>query len=853
MSFNKSIIISEFVYYYLDLPTDTKALKKVFLILLVLFLNLGVYAQVTTVKGKITEAATGTPIPFANVIFTGTQDGSVTDFDGNFSASTSQKIDSIEVRYIGFVKRIKPLEYGKSQVINFQMQEDLVTLEAVVVYPGENPAFPILRNVVKNKKSNDLRSLEAYEYESYTKIEIDVDKIPNVIGKRKIVSKITHVMDSIEQIAGEDGTPILPVFLSEAISQYYYRKNPTYKHEKVLKTKVSGVGITDGTTSSQVIGASFQQYNFYVNWVNIISKEFISPIADGWRIYYDFDLIDSLYIEDEFCYRIDFYPKRPLDLAFVGTMWIAKSDYALMRIDATIPRSANLNFIEKMKIQQDLIRTEAGAWLPHKTRVVVDAAQVNNLTPGVLAKFYVSTKDHVVNQPLDKNFYLNPISMAEDVGEYDDEYWGKARHDSLSSTEVNVFNMIDTLKSFPIVKNSVNLAKFAFNGYYKVGKVDLGPYTTFYGNNNIEGLRLGFGGRSNIALSNKWGVGGHFGYGFRDKNWKYRVYTEWITSRQPWAKMRLEYVDEIEQIWLLNENLDPNGLFYTLSRFGNLTQPFRIRKTRWNYSRQLGTGLSANVALKHEQFNSLFDFQYFSSSTDLSTSSDYTVSEVSLSARYAKDELFIIDDNNRVSLGTVRWPAFNFDYTLGLDNVLGSDFSYHKLKFSAEKRQKMAFLGISEFKLTSGVVLGEVPYPLLYNPIGNRTPVFVDFAYNLMDYFEFSTDRFIELRYKHSFEGLLLNGIPLLKRLKLRTLASANILYGGIKKSNARLTVDPLDTEGNPVSLFTSLDNRPYIELGYGVENIFRLISIQAFHRITYLDQPDVNKFGIKFNVELNL
>lgn len=822
------------------------------LALLSLTFKFSSYSQ-TVVNGKVTESATGTPIPFANVIFVGTQEGAITDFDGNFIAKTSLLVDSIEVRYIGFVKRIKPLVLGSHQTINFQMDEDLITLGDVIIYAGENPAFAIMRNVVKNKKKNDLRSLSAYEYESYTKIEIDVDKIPDVVGKRKIMSKITHVMDSIEQIAGEDGKPILPVFLSEAISRYYYRSNPTFKHEHVLKTKVSGVGITDGTTSSQVIGASFQQYNFYKNWINIISKEFISPIADGWKLYYDYELVDSLYVEDEFCYRMDFYPKRKQDLAFVGTMWITKVDFALMRIDATVPKTANLNFIEKMKIQQDLIRTDPGPWLPYKTRVIVDAAQINKLTPGMLAKFYISTKDHIVNAPKEKRFYLNPVSMAEDVGISENDYWSEARHDSLTSTELSVFEMIDTLKSFPLVKQGMNAAKFAFTGYYRLGKVDLGPYTTFYGNNDIEGTRLGFGARSNISFSSKWVFGGHFGYGFGDDNWKYRVYTERILRRQPWSKMKFEYTDEVDQIWLINENLDPNGLFFSLSRFGNLTQPFHSRKARWSISQQLATGFSVDMSLKHQRLNPLFDFNYVIPKESNNFYQDYAVSEISLSTRYAKDELFIIDDNNRVSLGTVRWPAFNFEYTLGISNVLGSDFDYHKFKFSFEKRQKMGLIGISKFKLTTGTVLGNVPYPLLYNPIGNRTPVYVDFAYNLMDYFEFSTDRYVEFRFRHSFEGILLNGIPLLKKMKLRTIASADILYGQISQENANLTINPVDGLGNEIPLFTKLDNRPYIELGYGVENIFHILTIQVFHRITYLDQPDVNKFGLKFNIEFNL
>lgn len=826
---------------------------KHLLFILFCFFTLYASAQTTVVTGKVIEAATGTPIPFANVVFRGTQDGDITDFEGNFSASTSLPVDSLEVRYVGYLRRVKPLVRGKQQVINFQLEEDVQTLGEVVVYSGENPAWPIMRNVVRNKEANDKRALSAYEYESYTKVEFDVDNISDRFKRRKVVQKITNVLDSIEQIAGDDGKPILPVFISEAISQFYYKKDPTFKHENIIKTKVSGVGITDGTLTSQVIGSTFQEYNFYQNWLNIVSKEFVSPIADGWRLYYEVYLEDSIFIDDHFCYRLDFFPKREQDLAFTGTMWVTKESYALKRIDAFVPKAANLNYIEKIKIQQDLLQTTAGPWLPEKTRVVVDISQVTKETAGMLAKFYVSTKNHKVNDPKPNSFYLNPVVMEETVRDYDDQYWEENRHDSLTQTEINVFLMIDSMKRIPVVKNYMDAAKFAVNGYYKVGSIDLGPYTTFFGRNNVEGLRVGFGGRTTIDLSRKWTFGGHIGYGFDDDRFKYRVYADRILSRYPWTNVRYEQQREVEQVWLLNENIEPNSLFYSLSRFGTLTQPFLIQKYRLSMFRQISAGFGGTVAFKHEAFDPFFDFNYYRELNDTDTHSKYQVSELSLSMRYAKDELFVINDNERLSLGTVRWPAFNVDYIHGFKGVLGSDFNYHKVKLSIDKDQKMGLLGVSKIRLTGGYIFGDLPYTLLYNTIGNETFFYVNFAYNLMDYFEFSTDKYLELRYRHSFEGFILNTIPLMKKLKWRLIGSANILYGDINSSNLSMTRNKTNAEGQEVLPFYQMDNRPYIELGYGVENIFKIFSVEAFHRLTYLDRQDVRKFGLKFNIQIIL
>ena len=286
------------------------------------------WGQATVIQGKVTEVTSGNPVPFANIRVTGTTRGTTTDFDGIYKLSISGPVESLTVSYIGFKTKIKAVSAGDEQVINFQLEEDIMSLEDVVVYAGENPAFPVLRNIIDNKEYNDKRNLDAYQYEAYTKIEVDINHLTKKFRDRKFVKKITSVLDSIEQIAGEDGLPILPIFISEAISNYYYKKNPRQTFENVIRTKLSGVGIDDGTLTSQVIGATFQEYNFYQNWLNIFGKEFASPIGNGWKAIYDYDLIDSLYIDDYYCYRLEFWPKRAQELAFRGTMWVTKEGYA---------------------------------------------------------------------------------------------------------------------------------------------------------------------------------------------------------------------------------------------------------------------------------------------------------------------------------------------------------------------------------------------------------------------------------------------------------------------------------------------------------------------------------------------
>ncbi|MFM8348003.1 MAG: DUF5686 family protein, partial [Bacteroidota bacterium] len=362
-------------------------------------------AQETIIRGKVTDGGSGDPLPFVNVYFKGTQTGATTDFDGNYLIRTTLPGDSLVAAYVGYHPRTKAVIKGIQQTVNFQLSEAVVALEAVVVRPGENPAFPMLKKMVRNKSVHDKRRLDAYEYDTYTKIEIDVDNISEKFRNKKIVRKISQVLDSVERIAGEDGKPILPMMISESVSKVYYRDNPVLRKEFISRTKITGVGVEDGTTVTQMVGSSFQEYNFYQNWLSILVKEFVSPLADGGRIYYEYDLMDSLMIGNHYCYKIDFYPRSPQELAFTGTMWLTKDSSALKRIDATVGRSANLNFIEKIRIQQELAPVEGGAWLPVRNRILIDVSEITPNSAGMLAKFYTSNENFLVGKPHPPRFY----------------------------------------------------------------------------------------------------------------------------------------------------------------------------------------------------------------------------------------------------------------------------------------------------------------------------------------------------------------------------------------------------------------------------------------------------------------
>ncbi len=815
-------------------------------------------AQETVVRGKVTDASTGDPIPFVNVIFKGSGTGATTDFDGNFTIRTARPADSVLATYIGYKPKAKAIAKGITQVVNFQLVEDVTHLQEVVVKAGENPAFDVLRGVVKYKSRNDKRNLLAYEYDAYTKSEVDIDNISDKFRERKVMKKIAAVLDSIDRIVGEDGRPILPLFITESVSKVYYRDNPSVRTEEILKTKINGVGLEDGSMVTQLVGSTFQEYNFYQNWLTIINKNFVSPIADGWRLYYDYDLLDSSMVEGDFCYHLDFYPKNPHELAFSGSMWITKKEYALKRIDVSVGDQANINFIEKIKIQQELVNTPEGPWIPVKNRVLINVSELSKNSAGLLAKFYTSNKNIVINKPKAPSFYEKRIVVAEEAQLMEDnKYWDSLRHEPLTQTEKNVYAMIDTLKNIPIVKTYTEIFKAMVDGYYDLGKVEVGPYLRTISWNNIEGIRVQGGFKTNRHYSKKMIYSGFVAYGFGDERFKFSLSAQRVLSRKRWTTATIRAGSDMVRLGIDEDALNANPLFLTAARWGNFRRGYYFNEGYAAIQREMFKGFTGKATLRHWTFDPTFNFGYLSDPTDINSPVLETVNatEATLEARYVRDETFIQNGNERVSLGLKKWPAITARYTRGFRGFLGSDYAYDKVRLNVDKRIRLGPLGVGFITVTGEHIFQTLPYPLLAVHLGNQSPIYSQFTYNLMNFGEFISDTYVSMRYRQYFEGFLVNRIPLLNKLNLRLVGTANVIYGSLSEGNRDL-IYGVTSRGLITARTGYFTGTPYVEMGYGVENILKLFRVDFVHRLTYLDpvagtQP--RRFGVLFTVQFKL
>ncbi|TAF73695.1 MAG: carboxypeptidase-like regulatory domain-containing protein [Bacteroidetes bacterium] len=852
-------------------------------LLLVLFISHFCFSQYT-IKGRVTDANTNEALPFVIVQFKGTNIGAQTDFDGYYSLKTTFIKDSLRATYVGYKNKSRKVLDQPTQTINFQMSENATELNEVVITPGENPAWEILRRVQANKPKNDKRNLASYEYESYIKSQIDIDNITQKMRKNVVMRKVLAAIDSMKKVTNDEGKPIIPIYINETMSNVYVRNEPVRRKEKVIANKITGV--LDESNSqfiSQITGSTFTEFNFYENWMRFMGKDFVSPIAESWKGYYDYYLEDtSKVIADEPCYQLVVTPKRAADLAFHGKIWISKKDYALKRCDLQTKKATNINFVDKIKIQQDMMRTSAGPWLTEKLRFLVDMADIGDSTAGMLVKFYVSNKDVKTEEPKPITFFDLAVEVNENAADLGNQnYFETKRHDSLSVADKQVFKMVDTIKNLPIVRTYIEIVDIVVNGHKKVGPIEFGPYLDLFNVNNVEGFRLRLGFRTNMKFNKRLQLKGFLAFGTKDLKLKYGLGAEYWFSKKKWALVGASHTFDIDQVALHNNFRAPGtALFYTLTKWGPVAErsPFYYSTSQVYAQMDIVKGITPKIQFMYEVLNPInngnpqTNFGYFDQpipipEQDRNDIRNYlTNSEIMFELRLAKRETFLFLDHRRISSRVEKFPIITLRYHLGLKGVFGSNFRYDKFSINLYQKVTVGKFGQSIYNITGMYIPQDLPFPLLNVHLGNQSPIYNPVGFSTMKFFEFVSDKSVSLNYQHHFNGFFFNRIPLLRKLKWREVVSFNAIWGTARQSqldnmlphfkNADST-KTVDGKANSFEYkqFSILDSsKPYMEVGYGIENIFKIVRVEAYHRLTYAQGLNFwERFTIKIGFQLTL
>jgi len=808
---------------------------------LFLIISYCIYSQKTVVSGKVIDAETNEPVAYTSIGFQHSPVGTICETDGSFYISTFKATDTLLVANVGYEMVHLPVIRGKVQVFEVKLIPKSITLEAVLVEPGENPAFPILKKINEHKKQNDPARLQSYQYKAYSKLRLDMNNIgPNLKDQRflKDFGFVFDHMDSSELF----NKNYLPLLISETVSTVYYSRNPPVNREVIEAFKVSGI---ENKTVSQYSGRMYQQINIYDNFILFFDPGFISPIADFGRLYYKYYLIDSAFIDDSWCYKISFKPKRKQERTFNGFFWVADTSFAIKKFQLRISADVNLNLLKDMVATYEFSRMNDTTWFLTSEDLVIDFNVVDKSYGffGRKTAVYDSIVfDRSVPEPIKK--ITTDTYVLENEIDKDELFWEKNRKAEISEEDQQVYKMVDSVKKVPIYRFYYGLINMVASYYIVTGPVEIGPYYTTISSNPIEGMRLRLGGRTSNAFSTKVMPGGHIAYGFRDNQFKYGLYLTYMFNTNPRRTATASYYHDLRQLGKSeNAFLDDNYLTSILRRNPNYKLTL-VDQYTIHYEHEWLQGFSNTLKFNHQTIyaTQYVPFSYYTPEGDTIANSSLTSAEFTLSTHFAYREKFLLGKFERKSLGSI-YPTLDVDLTFGPKGFFGSSFEYYKLRLKISDKLETNPMGFIKFRITAGKVFGTLPYPLLKLHEGNETYAYDPLSFNMMNYYEFVSDEYVSLFAEQHFQGFFLNRIPLIRNLHWREVVSCNLLFGHLSEKNMSLMEFPEGLSGL---------NQPYYEAGVGIENIFRLLRIDVMWRFSYLDHPDVSRLGLRGTMQLS-
>ena len=811
-------------------------------------------AQQRIITGKVTDAKTGLPLSSCSVYALHSGNGVITDEDGSYSFTIYDKIDSIGISMVGYSPVFKAVTKEKTQVINFDVQTSAGSMSEVSISAKSKytRAQRLVRLVIKNKPKHNVYYKDNFQTHVYDKVELDLKNVANKIERSRLLKPLAFVLDHLDSTT--DKQKYLPVYLSETIADFYYKKNPETERYDYSAIKSSGV---ENQSILTYIDGLYKKINIYDNLIKLVDINFISPIADNALNLYNYTINDTMLIDGHQCIQVQFSQIQYGTNTFNGFMWIVDTTYAIKSMTMHMDKSASINFVNKFEITQNFELADDN-FLPSKNILFIDLNIPAMKKLGVIAKKTTLFQNFSFNNPSIDTIFNKKLKDISSVSKIvnDPSYWPDNRFEPLSNSEQFVYTLMDTITKIPAVIKYTKIVDGLTSGYYTVGNIDIGYIWGFYSNDIIEGNRFNIGAKTNWHFNKNIQFKSYVGTSTRDKKFRYFFGSIFVLDRKQWSTLHASYSSDIFSSYNNDDDIDENSLFAALvKRIRHSTRLVNNKQADVFYNKFFANGFGIKLEARSSTLTPYFNIYYTHDNftpyivSKPGFNSNYKSNELSFTLRYVYREKFITQHFRRGSLGS-NYPEINLTYTKGLkiDNgIFKSDFSYNKWKINIQHDFSDGRLGQLSYTLQAGITKGILPIVLLDVQKGNDTYYYSNYSFNNMNRYEFVADKYASLMLKQNFGAFPFNHIPAIKKLKWRSLATFKGVIGDMTEAN-KIANGFYDT--NIDYHFTVPNKTPYMEAGVGVENIFKLLRIDAIWRLNYLQNKNVPTFGILGSIQ---
>lgn len=862
-------------------------IKRLHIIILLMALSMAARAQLS---GVVTDAATGDTLLYPSASYKGHHIAVSGNAQGRYSIERHEGW-VLTFSAVGYQSRNITITGKTPQTLNIKLKPDTKTLAEVVVRQKrgrysrkDNPAVELMKRVVAAKKKTDLANHAYYQYNKYQKITLAVNDIQPSDIDSGFFAKKQWLIDQIET-SPYNHKLILPVSVDETVTQHIYRKDPKSEKDIVMGQQSTGVNqlLATGDILNTALKDVFTDIDLYDDQIRLLQFPFTSPIGKNAVAFYRYYIADTVYVDRDLCYHLEFLPNNQQDFGFRGDLYVlADSTLHVKRCELTIPKRSDVNFVENLRVTQEYAKLPNGEWVLSVDDMIVEM-KVASFLSKVLVTRTTRLSDYAFD-PLPKQLFKGKASSRREANANmrDEAFWNQYRTVELTKSEtgMNAFiHRIEQLKGFKYVIFGV---KALVENFVETGdlnhpsKLDVGPVNTMVTSNFIDGLRFRVSGQTTANLNKHWFFSGYYAHGVNSHKNYYKGEVTYSFNKKDYLprefpKRTLTFTSTYDVMAPSDKfmHTDKDNVF-TAFKWAKVDKMMFYNRQQLQFDFEEEWGLKTTFELKTEEDEAagrLF-FQTLDSHVDMASdinglsekmagkylhNGKMRTTELTLQFQLASGRTYINTKQRRIPMN-LDAPVFTLRHTMGVKGLLGGDYTYNLTEAGIYKRFWMNSWGKIDTYIKAGAQWNKVPYPLLIMPAANLSYIVQNETFNLINNMEFLNDRYASLDVSWDLNGKIFNRIPLLKKLKWREYIGVKTLWGTLTdKNNPTLEKNA----GDPVLMvfpsgsYVMDSKRPYVELVAGVHNIFKIVHVEFVHRCNYTYLPIAHRNGIRLMMRM--
>ena len=839
--------------------------KLYFVVVLLLVSTLQLMAQ-QKITGRVIDED-GFAVSYASVQYRGHKIAVSSDSQGKFSIE----------KHPGWVLTVSALSY-KSQTISVnekmdfmevKLKDDSHKLNEVVVKTKrgkysrkDNPAVELMRRVIAAKKKTDLSNHDYYQYDKYQKITLALNDLKKEQLEGKFFSKRQYLLDQVET-SPYNGKLTLPVSIDETVSQHIYRKNPKTEKDIIKGQQSNGIGqvIQTGEILNTALKDAFTDVDIYDDYVRLLQYPFPSPIGRTGISFYHYYIEDTVYVERDLCYHLQFIPANSQDFGFRGELYVlADSSLHVKKCNLYMPHNTDVNYVKNMKIEQEYTRLDNGEWVLSKDDMIAEL-HVNSMLQDLLVVRNTRLTDYAFDE-LPKILFKGKAKVRHDMDAMnrDEAYWNKYRQVDLTKSESSMDSFIHRMENSKGFKYIIFFVKALMENYVELGggtdgkksKFDLGPVNTYISKNFVDGIRLRLAGRTMAALNPHFFWDGYAAYGTKSNDWYTgNIFTYSLNKKKnspfefPMRNLTFEVARDVTSP--SDENLLHNkDNFFMTFRAATQDEMFLYHRQKLAFTYETDWGFRFNTSLRFQSNRTVGNLHYYH--LDGTEVKKIRMIDLNVGINYNPGVTYVNTKQQRLPIN-LDSPEIGLSHTMGFRGFMGGQYHSNITKLSIYKRQWLGSWGYLDFHAIGQAQWNKVPFPMLILPPINLSYFEQESTISLMKDWEFLNDRQVFWALSWDMNGKLLNRIPLIKKLKWREWFAIKGVWGHLTDKNnpyleknlgdGRLFKFPKNSH--------VMNDTPYWECVAGVHNIFKFFSVEYVRRLTYLNNNNIDKWGIRF------